>query len=58
MNMNSLKDIIKRGRITGIGNEELTPELAAKIGGALGRSLGPKGILVVGREYSNNTRML
>ncbi|MHA1745424.1 MAG: hypothetical protein ACTSWW_05460 [Promethearchaeota archaeon] len=58
MNTKSLKEIIKRGRISGIGNEELTPELAAKIGGALGSYLGPKGILVVGREYSNNTRML
>jgi mannose-1-phosphate guanylyltransferase/phosphomannomutase len=58
MNTKSLKEIIKRGRISGIGNKELTPELAAKIGGALGSYLGPKGILVVGREYSNNTRML
>ena len=57
-NPQSLKEIIKRGRITGIGNQELTPELAAKIGGSLGSYLGPNGILVVGREYSNNTRML
>ncbi|MCF2141706.1 MAG: hypothetical protein K9W44_16765 [Candidatus Lokiarchaeota archaeon] len=54
----NLKDIINRGRIQAIGNEILTPELAAKIGAAFGTYLGSKGIAVIAREYSNNNRML
>ncbi|UYP47745.1 Phosphoglucomutase/phosphomannomutase [Candidatus Lokiarchaeum ossiferum] len=53
-----LSEIMERGRIQATGNEVLTPEAAAKIGAALGSYLGPKGILVVAREYSNNNRML
>lgn len=53
-----LNEIINRGRIQAIGNEILTPELAAKIGAAFGTYMGSKGIAVIAREYSNNNRML
>ncbi len=53
-----LTQIMERGRIQATGNEILTPEIAAKIGASLGTYLGPKGILVVAREYSNVNRML
>ena len=53
-----LSTIIKRGRIQAIGNKVITPELAAKIGGAVGTYLGPNGIMVVAREFNNNNRML
>ncbi|MHA1474751.1 MAG: hypothetical protein ACTSQ5_06145 [Promethearchaeota archaeon] len=53
-----LSTIIKRGRIEAIGNKIITPELAAKIGGAVGSFLGPNGIMVVAREFNNNNRML
>lgn len=53
-----LSTMIKRGRIQGVGNREITPELAAKIGAALGTYLKSSGILVVSREYNNNNRML
>ncbi|MHA1618181.1 MAG: hypothetical protein ACTSVZ_02795 [Promethearchaeota archaeon] len=56
--INDLMEICNRGRIQAIGNEILTPELSAKIGAAFGTFLGPKSIVVVSREYSNNCRML
>ncbi|MHA1717936.1 MAG: hypothetical protein ACTSWX_03155 [Promethearchaeota archaeon] len=59
--MNEITDlsaIIKRGRIEAIGNKVITPELSAKIGGAVGTYLGSKGICVVAREFNNNNRML
>ncbi|MHA1777573.1 MAG: hypothetical protein ACTSWC_12425 [Promethearchaeota archaeon] len=56
--IHDLHDIINRGRIQAIGNEILTPELAAKIGATFGTYMGSKGIAVIAREYSNNNRML
>ncbi len=53
-----LSTIIKRGRIEAKGNKIITPELAAKIGGAVGSYLGSDGIMVVAREFNNNNRML
>lgn len=63
MSMNSceitdLNQLIKRGRIRALGNIVITPELSAKIGACHGSYLGNKGILVIGREYNNNNRML
>jgi mannose-1-phosphate guanylyltransferase/phosphomannomutase len=59
--MDKIKDlstIIVRGRIQCVGNKELTPELAAKIGAAFGSYYKTQGIIVVSREYNNNNRML
>lgn len=53
-----LNQLIKRGRIRATANKVLTPEIAAKIGAAQGTFLGGKGILVIGREFNNNNRML
>lgn len=58
INITDLTTIMKRGRIQGVGNKELTPELAAKIGAALGTFHKSNGVLVVSREYNNNNRML
>ena len=53
-----LSAVISRGRIRGVGNVALTPELVTKIGAAHGTYVGKKGTLVVAREYNNNNRML
>ncbi|MHA1339827.1 MAG: hypothetical protein ACTSRZ_06755 [Promethearchaeota archaeon] len=56
--MEELKSITQFGRISAKANEILTPELSAKIGATHGTYLGNKGILVVARDYFNNSRML
>jgi len=48
----------KRGRITAFSNKELTPELAALLGNALGTYLDSKAVVMVGRDYRRDTRML
>ncbi len=53
-----LTQIIKRGRIRAPGNEVITAEFSAKLGGAHGSYLGTKGVVVVSREYNNLNRMI
>ncbi len=48
----------KHGRITAFSNKELTPELAALLGGALGTYLDQKAVVMVGRDYRRDSRML
>jgi len=48
----------KRGRITAFSNTELTPELAALLGNALGTYLDSKAVVMVGRDYRRDSRML
>ncbi|MHA1512699.1 MAG: hypothetical protein ACTSRJ_01365 [Candidatus Hodarchaeales archaeon] len=48
----------RRGRITAFSNTELTPELAALLGNALGTYLDSKAVVMVGRDYRRDTRML
>ncbi len=56
--MDDLTPITERGRIIAQANEVLTPELSAKIGAVHGTYIGENGIVVVARDYSNNSRML
>jgi mannose-1-phosphate guanylyltransferase/phosphomannomutase len=58
LEITGLDQITARGRIRAMGNETLTPEIVARIGAAHGNYIGSKGILVIGREYNNNNRML
>ena len=51
-------EIVDNGRIVAKANLILTPELVAKIGAIHGTYMGGNGILVVARDYSNNSRML
>lgn len=56
--MEDLSEIFQYGRIVAKANSILTPEISAKIGAVHGTYLGTKGILIAGRDYSNNARML
>jgi len=58
--MEDLTEIIDKGRIIARANHILTPELAAKIGAAHGTYMHNNGykVLVAGRDYFNNSRML
>ncbi|MFX0014952.1 MAG: hypothetical protein ACFFB2_07515 [Promethearchaeota archaeon] len=49
---------LKWGRIMAFSNTELTPELAALLGGAMGTTLEPKSVVMVGRDYRRDSRML
>ncbi len=42
----------------GFSNTELTPELAARLGGAMGTQLDKKSVVMVGRDYRRDSRML
>ncbi|MHA2247295.1 MAG: hypothetical protein ACXADY_20280, partial [Candidatus Hodarchaeales archaeon] len=39
-------------------NTVLTPELASLLGGAMGTFLDPKSVVMVGRDYRRDSRML
>lgn len=49
---------VKWGRITAFSNKELTPELAALLGGATGTLLDQNAVVMVGRDYRRDSRML
>ncbi len=53
-----LKRFKKWGRIMGFSNTELTPELAALLGGAMGTQLDKKSVVMAGRDYRRDSRML
>jgi len=52
------KDITRDGRIYGGANVELTPEVAAELGTALGTLLGEGVLVVTARDYYPPSRML
>ncbi len=52
------KPYIKWGRIMAFSNKILTPELASLLGGAMGTFLDPKAVVMVGRDYRRDSRML
>ncbi len=56
--LKELEQFTKGGRITAFSNTELTPELAALIGGAMGTSLNSNAVVMIGRDYRRDTRML
>ncbi|UCG04067.1 MAG: hypothetical protein JSW11_08780 [Candidatus Heimdallarchaeota archaeon] len=49
---------VKWGRIMAFSNTELTPELATLLGGAAGTLLDPQAVVMVGRDYRRDSRML
>lgn len=49
---------VKWGRIMAFSNKELTPELAALLGGAMGTFIDSKAVVMVGRDYRRDSRML
>ncbi|UCG89926.1 MAG: hypothetical protein JSU57_05545 [Candidatus Heimdallarchaeota archaeon] len=49
---------LKWGRIMAFSNTVLTPELASLLGGAVGTLLDPKAVVMVGRDYRRDSRML
>ncbi|MFX1283299.1 MAG: hypothetical protein ACFFB5_06570 [Promethearchaeota archaeon] len=49
---------VKWGRIMAFSNTILTPELASLLGGAVGTFLDPKAVVMVGRDYRRDSRML
>ncbi|MHA1941500.1 MAG: hypothetical protein ACXACP_01000 [Candidatus Hodarchaeales archaeon] len=48
----------KWGRITAFSNKVLTPELAALLGSGLGTYLDKNAVVMVGRDYRRDSRML
>ena len=56
--MLEFKSIAKSGRITAFSNTVLTPELAALLGSAMGTYLDKNAVVMVGRDYRRDTRML
>lgn len=56
--MVNIESLVKSGRISGFSNTILTPELAALLGGAMGTYLDPNAVVMVGRDYRRDSRML
>jgi len=52
------ESFIKWGRIMAFSNTILTPELASLLGGAMGTLLDQKAVVMVGRDYRRDSRML
>lgn len=55
MNFN---DLIGKSRIVAEPNEELTPEISASLGAALGTSLKNQGTITIARDFRSESRML
>jgi mannose-1-phosphate guanylyltransferase/phosphomannomutase len=52
------RELFADSKVTGVGNTELTPEFAAKLGAAFGAMLGEGRTVAVCRGPSNSTRMI
>jgi mannose-1-phosphate guanylyltransferase / phosphomannomutase len=52
------RDLFADSKVTGVGNTELTPEFAAKLGAAFGAMVGEGRTIAVCRGPSNSARML
>jgi mannose-1-phosphate guanylyltransferase / phosphomannomutase len=52
------RNLFNNARVTGIPNFELTPEMAARLGGAYGALLGPGAYVVASRDSDRASRML
>jgi mannose-1-phosphate guanylyltransferase/phosphomannomutase len=52
------KDLFSDAKVTGVGNSELTPEFAAKLGAAFGAMAGEGRTIAVCRGASNVARMI
>ncbi|MFX0100398.1 MAG: hypothetical protein ACFFCS_12520 [Candidatus Hodarchaeota archaeon] len=54
----SLKDLIVEGRILAKSNVDLTPEIISNLGAVHGAFMDNNGIIVIGRDYRSDCRML
>ncbi|MBD3382617.1 MAG: NTP transferase domain-containing protein [candidate division Zixibacteria bacterium] len=52
------RELFTDAKVTGLGNLELTPEFAAKLGAAYGAMLGPGSSVILSRDVSHSSRML
>lgn len=52
------RSLFNNARVSGIPNYELTPEIAARLGGAFGAVLGPGANVVASRDADRASRML
>lgn len=52
------KSIFEGGKVIGKSNIELSPEMAAKLGAAVGSCLPKDATVVLGRDYHNASRMI
>ncbi len=52
------RNLFNNARVSGIPNFELTPEMAARLGGAYGALLGPGAYVVASRDSDRASRML
>jgi len=52
------RELFTDAKVTGLGNLELTPEFAAKLGAAYGASLGSGSSIVYSRDVSRSSRMI
>ncbi|MHA1731574.1 MAG: hypothetical protein ACTSU5_06505 [Promethearchaeota archaeon] len=58
MAIENLSRVLVKDRIVGKANQELTPEVATVLGGIHGTYLNNTGIIVIGRDYRLDSRML
>jgi len=56
--MSSLDDLFVEGRILGKSNVDLTPEAVCVLGAVHGTYMENNGIIVIGRDYRRDSRML
>lgn len=52
------RNLFHGARVSGIPNSELTPEIAARLGGALGAMLGPGSYIATSRDSDPASRMI
>ncbi|MFW9928033.1 MAG: hypothetical protein ACFFD1_01425 [Candidatus Thorarchaeota archaeon] len=52
------EEIIKSGRIIGVSNRHLFPELAAQLGAAIGTYLGKGSVVAIARDFRSDCHMI
>lgn len=52
------KELFTESKITGIGNVEITPEFAARLGAAYGAMLGKNNTVITSRDAARSSRMV
>mgnify|MGYP001194201753 FL=1 len=52
------RSLFHGARVSGIANSELTPEIAARLGGAYGAMLGPGSYVITSRDSDRASRMI
>jgi mannose-1-phosphate guanylyltransferase/phosphomannomutase len=52
------RELFTDAKVVGIGNLELTPEFAVKLGAAFGAVVGKEGVVITSRDAGNASRMI